>query len=82
MLLRRLPLSYLRIARRNIALCLPELSDSEREELLKQHCRSLGMALCETANTWWSSDTRLNQLADVQGLEHLQAALARGVAPF
>jgi KDO2-lipid IV(A) lauroyltransferase len=78
MVLRRLPLSYLRIARRNIDLCLPELSESEREGLLHGHCRSLGMALCETANTWWSSDKRLNQLADVQGLEHLQAALAKG----
>jgi len=78
MLLRRLPLSYLRIARRNIALCLPELSPSERECLLNRHCESLGMALCETADTWWSSDGRLNQLAEVQGLHHLQAALAKG----
>ena len=77
-LLRHLPLSYLRIARRNIALCLPELSAAEREKLLDRHCRSLGMALCETADTWWSSDKRLNQLAEVQGLHHLEAALAKG----
>jgi KDO2-lipid IV(A) lauroyltransferase len=78
MLLRALPLSYLRIARRNIALCLPELAEDERADLLDRHCRSLGMALCETADTWWSSDSRLNKLADVQGLQHLEAALARG----
>jgi KDO2-lipid IV(A) lauroyltransferase len=36
------------------------------------------MALCETANTWWSSDRRVNTLAEVSGLEHLQAALAKG----
>jgi KDO2-lipid IV(A) lauroyltransferase len=78
MLLRALPLSYLRIARRNIALCLPELSESARASLLNRHCRSLGMALCETADTWWSSDRRLNKLADVQGLHHLEAALAKG----
>ncbi len=77
-LLRYLPLSYLRIARRNIALCLPELSELQREELLGRHCRSLGVALCETANTWWSSDSRLNKLAEVQGLHHLEAALAKG----
>ena len=77
-LLRALPLSYLRIARRNIALCLPELSEAERETLLDRHCRSLGMALCETADTWWSSDERLNRLAEVQGLHHLEAALAKG----
>ena len=78
LLLRRLPLSYMRIARRNIALCLPELNESERAALLDRHCRSLGMALCETADTWWSSDRRLNGLADVQGLQHLEAALAKG----
>jgi Kdo2-lipid IVA lauroyltransferase/acyltransferase len=78
LLLRRLPLSYMRIARRNIALCLPELSEPDRAKLLNRHCRSLGMALCETADTWWSSDRRLKQLADVQGLHHLEAALAKG----
>jgi KDO2-lipid IV(A) lauroyltransferase len=78
MLLRHVPFSYMRIARRNIALCLPELSESERNDLLHRHCRSLGMALCETADTWWSSDQRLNRLADVQGLHHLEAALAKG----
>jgi KDO2-lipid IV(A) lauroyltransferase len=77
-LLRRLPLSYVRIARRNIALCLPELSEAEREDLLDRHCRSLGMGLCETADTWWSSDRRLNRFAEVQGLHHLHAALAKG----
>jgi Kdo2-lipid IVA lauroyltransferase/acyltransferase len=77
-LLRRLPLSYLRIARRNIALCLPQLSETERESLLDRHCRSLGMGLCETADTWWSSDARLSKISDVQGLHHLQAALAKG----
>jgi len=77
-LLRRLPLAYVRIARRNIELCMPELSPAERSDLLDRHCRSLGMGLCETADTWWSSDRRLNRIADVQGLHHLQAALAKG----
>src|ERR1700683_5437412 len=78
LLLRHLPLSYLRIARRNIALCLPELSAAEREVLLDRHCSSLGVALCETANPGWSSDSRLNRLAKVEGLHHLEAALAKG----
>jgi KDO2-lipid IV(A) lauroyltransferase len=77
-LLRQLPLHFRRVARRNIDLCLPELAQQERAGLLDRHFRSLGMALCETANTWWSSDRRVNKLADVQGLHHLQAALAKG----
>jgi KDO2-lipid IV(A) lauroyltransferase len=77
-LIRRLPLAYVRIARRNIELCLPELSPQQSADLLDRHFKSLGMALCETANTWWSSDRRVHALAEVRGLEHLQAALAGG----
>jgi KDO2-lipid IV(A) lauroyltransferase len=77
-LIRHLPLAYVRIAERNIALCLPQLSGAERGRLLDQHCRSLGMALCETATTWWSGDARVAQLAAVEGLEHLHGALAKG----
>jgi KDO2-lipid IV(A) lauroyltransferase len=70
-LIRRLPLAYVRIAERNIALCLPQLSPAERGKLLERHCGSLGMGLCETATTWWSSDARVGRLATVEGLEHL-----------
>jgi KDO2-lipid IV(A) lauroyltransferase len=77
-LIRRLPLAYVRIARRNIELCMPALSPQDRAELLDRHCESLGMALCETADTWWSSDGRVHRLAEVQGLENLHAALAKG----
>src|SRR5580704_6888309 len=77
-LIRRLPLAYVRIARRNIELCMPALSPQGRAELLDRHCESLGVALCETADTWWSSDRRVHQLAEVQGLENLHAALAKG----
>ena len=77
-LIRNLPLAYVRIAERNLQLCLPEMTAEQRDDLLDQHCESLGMGLCETATTWWSSNARVNRLADVQGLEHLQVALARG----
>jgi KDO2-lipid IV(A) lauroyltransferase len=78
LLIRHLPLAYVRIAERNIKLCLPELSVDQRATLIDDHCQSLGMGLCETAMTWWSSDAHVARLAEVQGREHLQAALARG----
>jgi KDO2-lipid IV(A) lauroyltransferase len=77
-LIRCLPLAYVRIARRNIELCMPGLTPEDRDDLVDRHCTSLGMGLCETANTWWSSDRRVNALAQIQGLENLQAALAKG----
>jgi Kdo2-lipid IVA lauroyltransferase/acyltransferase len=77
-LIRRLPLAYVRIARRNIQLCMPTLSPQDQADLVDRHCQSLGMALCETANTWWSSDERVHELAEIQGLDNLTAALAKG----
>jgi KDO2-lipid IV(A) lauroyltransferase len=77
-LIRRLPLAYVRIARRNIELCMPTLSVRDQADLVDRHCQSLGMALCETANTWWSSDERVHKLAEIRGLDNLTAALAKG----
>jgi KDO2-lipid IV(A) lauroyltransferase len=64
------------IARINIDMCLPELSAAERGE--KDHFASLGCALFETGLVWWASAARLRRLITFEGLEHLQAALARG----
>jgi Kdo2-lipid IVA lauroyltransferase/acyltransferase len=77
-LARHLPLRYVRIARRNIELCLPGLSASEREALIDRHFASLGMGLCEAAMCWWSSDKRIRALSCIEGREHLDSALQRG----
>jgi KDO2-lipid IV(A) lauroyltransferase len=74
----RLPLPFVHIARRNIELCLPELTVQERERLLKDHFRSTGIGLFETAISWWSSNERVRKLTRMEGTEHLAAALARG----
>src|SRR6202171_2154966 len=78
LLIRQLPLAYIRIARRNIELCFPRLSPVEQTDLLERHCESLGIGLCEIATTWWSSDARVRKMAQVEGIEHLVAALAKG----
>jgi Kdo2-lipid IVA lauroyltransferase/acyltransferase len=74
----RLPLSFVRIARRNLELCLPEFTSEERERLLVEHFRSVGVGIFETAMSWWSPDARIGRLTHLDGEEHLQAALARG----
>ena len=77
-LLPLLPLSFVRIARRNLELCLPELSRAERERILMKHFQSVGIGIFETAMSWWSSDARIRKLTRLEGEEHLQEALARG----
>jgi Kdo2-lipid IVA lauroyltransferase/acyltransferase len=77
-LARRLPLRYVRVARRNIELCLPSLSPGEREQLIGLHFASLGMSVFESAMCWWSSDERIRSLSRVEGCEHLDSAQQRG----
>jgi KDO2-lipid IV(A) lauroyltransferase len=76
--LRYLPTGFERTARRNIELCLPELSPQAREQLVKEHFASLGIALLEIPFAWWSPTAKVAKIVHLQGAEHLQAALARG----
>jgi KDO2-lipid IV(A) lauroyltransferase len=66
------------IARHNLELCFPELSEKQRAALLEENFRTMGMMLIETALSWWASDASLQKRVQYQGLEHLEAALAKG----
>jgi KDO2-lipid IV(A) lauroyltransferase len=72
------PTPFKRTARRNIELCLPELDAAARERILKDHFRGLGVALFETAVSWWSSNERIRHATLLEGLEHLEAARRAG----
>lgn len=67
-----------RIAATNLALCFPERSAAEREELLRRHFASLGMTLMEHGLAWWSTDERVRQRVEVRGAGNLLAAVATG----
>ena len=75
---RRLPLHYIPVARANMRLCLPERSDAERERLLDRHFEALGISICESAMSWWSTEERIMGLARIEGVAHLEQALAAG----
>jgi Kdo2-lipid IVA lauroyltransferase/acyltransferase len=72
------PTPFRRIATRNLELALPELDASARHAILREHFRGLGVALFETAISWWSSNERIRRLTYMDGLEHLEAARATG----
>jgi len=66
------------IAATNIALCFPELTAAAQRHLLREHFAALGIGLVEMAMSWWERADRLQRLARVDGLEHLQQALQAG----
>ncbi|MBV8143880.1 MAG: lipid A biosynthesis lauroyl acyltransferase [Gammaproteobacteria bacterium] len=76
--LRWVTVGFANTARRNLELCMPELSAQARERLLREHFASLGVALLEIPFAWWARPERFAKLLHMEGAEHLRAALARG----
>jgi KDO2-lipid IV(A) lauroyltransferase len=66
------------IARRNIELCLPELTAAERDRLALEHFEAMGASLMEVGLARWASDDKIAQLTTLVGLEHIEATLADG----
>lgn len=66
------------IVRRNIELCFPDLTPSERDALATQHFEALGMSLIEMGLGRWASDRTHSKIARLDGVEHLHEALERG----
>jgi KDO2-lipid IV(A) lauroyltransferase len=67
-----------RIAARNIEACLPDLTPDVRARVLKEHFESLGLSLVEMGMGWFGRPQRVRARIDVEGAEHLAAALANG----
>jgi KDO2-lipid IV(A) lauroyltransferase len=57
---------------------LRELPAEERARILKLHFESLGLSIIEMAMGWFGPLDEVRSYVDVEGAEHLTAALARG----
>ena len=77
-LLARLSGRRRRIVEANIALCFPDLSTAERAQLVRRNLRSTAVSLFETTLAWFAPRHVTAGIVEVQGLAHLQAALAQG----
>lgn len=66
------------IARTNIDLCFPELPEAERRELARRAVVSTGEAMLEIAGTYANRRVDLDARLEIEGLDHLKAAEARG----
>ena len=66
------------VVRVNLGLCFPQMPQAQRETLVDQHFAALGRGLFETALAWFASDARLMPRFEIEGREHLDAAVASG----
>jgi len=60
-----------RVALRNLALCFPEQTETEREALAREHFAWLGRSFLERGLLWYASPERLRRLIHVEGEVHL-----------
>src|SRR4051812_32457610 len=66
------------VVRINLKLCFPELAETEREHLVDEHFKALGVGVFEAGLAWWARDATVLARGEVVGLEHLDAAIASG----
>ncbi|MDP5190276.1 LpxL/LpxP family Kdo(2)-lipid IV(A) lauroyl/palmitoleoyl acyltransferase [Rheinheimera baltica] len=77
-LLHRTLASRRKVAKRNIALCFPQMPETEQNALVKRNFEETGKALFDTVIGWWWPTWRIRKLAHFSGYEHIQAAVAEG----
>ncbi len=65
------------IVKTNIRLCFPELNPEQQHKYVRETFASVGMSVFEVGLSWWGSHKRLMKLHKIEGLEHLNAALAK-----
>ncbi|WP_222565743.1 LpxL/LpxP family Kdo(2)-lipid IV(A) lauroyl/palmitoleoyl acyltransferase [Novilysobacter antarcticus] len=67
-----------RAAQTNLALCFPAMDEAERESLLRDNFRDLGIGLFEFARAWWGSVEPMRRTVRIEGLEAVEAIRASG----
>ena len=65
-------------ARRNIALCFPELSAEERDALVLAHYEAIGASMMELGLARWASDEKIVAMSRIDGAENLTEPLKQG----
>lgn len=61
------------VADTNLRLCFPELSEVDRQALVKKNFQAFLRSLLERGILWWSSAERIQGLTKVIGFEYVQA---------
>ncbi|MDE3207854.1 MAG: lipid A biosynthesis acyltransferase, partial [Pseudomonadota bacterium] len=62
-----------KVATINLTVCMPELTRSEIDKLVKRHFMALGRMATEWTILWWGSEARLRRTVRIQNLDRLTA---------
>lgn len=64
------------IVRTNLRLCFPDMTNKEREALLKRHFYLLAQSIIDRGLIWFGQPERIAQTVQIEGLEHFDELLA------
>ncbi len=76
-MLYRLVPSRRRVTRINIQQAYPDYDEAQIKKLIKASYKSLGISIFEMALAWWARRDYLRAHCTVEGMEHLEQALAK-----
>lgn len=62
----------------NLARCFPDMPREQRNHIKATCYQNIGVSLVEMAICWWWSPERLKSIVEIEGREHLDAALDEG----
>lgn len=65
------------IAERNIELCFPEKTLSERDQIVRESFAGGGLTIIESGLLWWPSKNLFDRL-EMKGMEHIERLRAEG----
>jgi|HigsolmetaAR204D_1030405.scaffolds.fasta_scaffold10717_2 Lauroyl/myristoyl acyltransferase len=71
----RLVRPRVRVARRNLQLCFPQLSEAERQRLLREHFHALAQSVVDRGVLWFAPPQAVRDLVELRGGEHIQALI-------
>jgi len=77
-LTRKLARSRVRIVRLNLKLCFPELSETERESLMRAHFRALAQTIVDRGVLWYGTPEAIREMVTTEGAERINALIAEG----
>jgi len=66
------------VVQRNLEICFPQLSNTERAALVQRNIESLSVFVAELGISWFADRARYAHLFRIEGVEHLESAIARG----
>ena len=70
--------SRVRIVRKNLDLCFPDVTPDQREQWVREHFRALGQSLVDRGVLWFGSPEAIREMVSQTGAERINALAASG----